>query len=164
MVHFHKKTIKGYEYWYLRETKRIDGKSKVIWQKYLGTIEKIKETFEKAEKIHEVKIESFEYGKIAALLAINEELDFVETVNQNVTKKKIEGLTVGEYMLLIILGRSHGPLSKKATAEWFDESFLKYMWKIPHDLNSQNFLNNMDFINEQSMRQIEESIASKRKK
>jgi len=161
MVHFHKKEIKGNEYWYLRETKWIDGKSKVIWQKYLGTIDKIKEVFEHEEKIPSVKVSSFEFGKTAALLRISEELEFCQCVNQNVTKKEIEGLSVGEYMLLIILGRTNGPLSKQATAEWFNESFLKFQWKFPHKLNSQNILNNMDFLEEQTMRKIEENIAAK---
>jgi len=161
MVHFHKKEIKGNEYWYLRETKWIDGKSKVIWQKYLGTIDKIKEVFEHQEKVPSVKVSSFEFGKTAALLRISEELEFCQCVNQNVTKKEIEGLSVGEYMLLIILGRTNGPLSKQATAEWFNESFLNFQWKFPHKLNSQNFLNNMDFLTEQTMRKIEEKIAVK---
>lgn len=161
MVHFHKKKIKGNEYWYLRETKWIDGKSKVIWQKYLGTIEKIKEVFEHNEKVPSVKVSSFEFGKTATVLRISEELEFCQCVNQNVTKKEIEGLSVGEYMLLIILGRTNGPLSKQATAEWFNESFLKFQWKLPHKLNSQNFLNNMDFLTEQTMRKIEENIAAK---
>jgi len=161
MVHFHKKEIKGNDYWYLRETKWIDGKSKVIWQKYLGTIEKIKEVFEHEEKVPSVKVSSFEFGKTAALLRISEELEFCQCVNQNVTKKEIEGLSVGEYMLFIILGRTNGPLSKQATAEWFNESFLKFQWKFPHKLNSQNFLNNMDFLTEQTMRKIEENIAAK---
>jgi transposase len=161
MVHFHKKEIKGNDYWYLRETKWIDGKSKVIWQKYLGTIDKIKEVFEHQEKVPSVKVSSFEFGKTAALLRISEDLEFCRCVNQNVTKKEIEGLSVGEYMLLIILGRTNGPLSKQATAEWFNESFLKFQWKFPHKLNSQNFLNNMDFLTEQTMRKIEENIAAK---
>ncbi len=161
MVHFHKKEIKGNDYWYLRETKWIDGKSKVIWQKYLGTIEKIKEVFEHEEKVPSVKVSSFEFGKTAALLRISEKLEFCQCVNRNVTKKEIEGLSVGEYMLLIILGRTNGPLSKKATAEWFNESFLKFQWKFPHKLNSQNFLNNMDFLTEKTMRKIEEDIAAK---
>ena len=161
MVHFHKKEIKGNDYWYLRETKWIDGKSKVIWQKYLGTIDKIKEVFEHEEKVPSLKVSSFEFGKTAAVLRISEELEFCQCVNQNVTKKEIEGLSVGEYMLLILLGRTNGPLSKQATAEWFNESFLKFQWKFPHKLNSQNFLNNMDFLTEQTIRKIEENIAAK---
>jgi len=161
MVHLHKKKIKGNDYWYLRETKWIDGSSKVIWQKYLGRIEKIKEAFEHQENIPSVKVSSFEFGKTAAILSISKELEFCQCVNQNVDKKEIEGLSVGEYMLLIILGRTNGPLSKQATAEWFNESFLKFQWKFPHKLNSQNFLNNMDFLTEETIRKIEENIAAK---
>lgn len=161
MVHLHRKKIKGHEYWYLREIRWIGGKSKVIWQKYLGTVEKINEVFERNEKFTSVKISSFEYGKTTALIKISEELEFCDCVNQNVTKKDIEGLTVGEYMLLIILGRTNGPLSKQATAEWFKESFLKFLWKFPHELNCQNLLNNMDFLTEEAMRKIEEKLAEK---
>lgn len=161
MVHLHKKTLKGHNYWYLRETQWINGKSTVIWQKYLGSAEKIKEVFENIEKTPSVKVSSFEYGKTAAIMKICKELEFCECVNQNVTKKDIEGLTVGEYMLLIILGRTNGSLSKKATAEWFNESFLKFLWKFPHKLNSQNILSNMDFLKEETMRKIEEKLAEK---
>ncbi len=161
MVHLHKKIIKGHAYWYLREIQRENGKPRVIWQKYLGTVEKIKEVFEKAEKTTTVKVSSFEYGKTATIMKVYKELEFCECVNQNVTKKEIEGLTVGEYMLLIILGRTNGPLSKKATAEWFNESFLKFLWKFPHKLNSKNILCNMDFLNEETMRKIEEKLAEK---
>lgn len=160
MVHLHKKKIKGHTYYYIRETRWIDGTSKVIWQKYLGNVEKILKVFNQYGQAPSVRVSSFEYGKTAAFLKINDELGFVESVNRNTSKKKIEGLSVGEYMLLIILGRSNGPLSKEATVRWFDESFLNYLWKFPHKLNSQNFLNNMDFITEKSMRQIEEDMSA----
>jgi transposase len=122
-------------------------------------VEKIKEVFESSEKNTSVKVSSFEYGKTAAIMKICKELEFCECINQNVTKKEIEGLTVGEYMLLIILGRTNGPLSKKATAEWFNESFLKFLWKFPYQFNSQNILRNMDFLTEETMRKIEEKLA-----
>jgi len=160
MVHLHKKKIKGHTYYYIRETRWVDGTSKVIWQKYLGSAEKILKAFEHSGQAPSAKVSSFGYGKIAAFLKTNEELGFVESVNRNISKKKIEGLSVGEYMLLIIIGRSNGPLSKKATARWFSEAFLKYLWRFPHKLNSQNFLNNMDFVTEESMRRIEEDIAA----
>jgi len=41
MASITKKKIKGNIYYYVRESKRIDGKPKIVWQKYLGTIENI---------------------------------------------------------------------------------------------------------------------------
>jgi len=41
MASITKKKLKGNIYYYVRESKRIDGKPKIVWQKYLGTIENI---------------------------------------------------------------------------------------------------------------------------
>ena len=36
-----KKTIRGRPYYYARESKRVDGKPKIVWQKYLGRADDI---------------------------------------------------------------------------------------------------------------------------
>jgi hypothetical protein len=41
MASLTKKKISGHIYYYARESKRIDGKPKIVWQKYLGKIEDI---------------------------------------------------------------------------------------------------------------------------
>lgn len=160
MVHLHKK-IKGkgkHSYWYLRQTKWVDGKSKVVWQKYLGTAEKIKQMYQRQQALDHLKLHSFEYGGTAALLDANEDLNFVELVNKHVNKKKGK-LTTGEYLLLIILGRADGPWSKAKTAKWFGDSLLSLIWSFPHQLNSQNFLHHMTHLDEDAMRMIEEGLA-----
>ena len=53
-------------------------------------------------------------------MKIAEDLDFVEIVNKHTSKKKIEGLTVGEYMLLVIISRADKPISKNGIADWFE--------------------------------------------
>ena len=108
MVSLKKKKIKGHTYWYAVEMARVDGKPKQIWQKYLGTAEKIVELKEKAAELPHIKLKSFQYGKTAALLSISDELNFIEIVNKHTNKKQIEGLTVGQYLLLNIIGRCDG--------------------------------------------------------
>jgi len=49
MVSLKKKMIKGHTYWYAVEMARVDGKPKQVWQKYLGTAEKIVELKEKSD-------------------------------------------------------------------------------------------------------------------
>ena len=158
MVSLIKKVISGRRYYYAVESRRVEGKPRIVWQKYLGTAEKIVSLVEGAEK--RVKLKSFSFGKNAALLSVAEELGFVEIVNEVVSKKKVEGLTVGEYLLLIILGRCNGPLSKHRTAEWFKDSFLSFTMKFSHKLNSQNLLNNMEYLDEIAIRTIEEKRSS----
>lgn len=56
----------------------------------------------------------------AALPAISDELNFVEAVNKHTNKKKTFGLTVGEYLLLNIIGRCDGAISENAMQKWFE--------------------------------------------
>ena len=56
----------------------------------------------------------------AALLAISDELNFVEAVNKHTNNKKTFGLTVGEYLLLNIIGRCDGAISENAMQKRFE--------------------------------------------
>ena len=76
---------------------RINGKPKQVWQMYLGTAEKIIEMMKGSEDKPYARFKSFQYGKIAAMLQISEELKFIEIVNKHTDKKLMAGLTVGEY-------------------------------------------------------------------
>jgi len=158
MVSLKKKTIKGHTYWYAVEMARVDGKPKQIWQKYLGTAEKLVELKEKAAELPHIKLSSFQYGKTAALLSISEELNFIEIVNKHTNKKQIEGLTVGEYLLLNIIGRCDGALSENAMQKWFDKSSLSILWKFPHKLTCQNFLNHYKYIDHETSKKIENDL------
>jgi len=145
--------------YYLVRKKRIDGKVKRVWHKYLGTPETIENFYRDCEVHTSLKLKSFEYGRTAALMKIAEELNFVGIVNKHTGKKKMQGLTVGEYMLLIILGRADKPISKNRTAEWFEESFLSMIWSFPHKLNTKNFTNHMEYLTKDKvMQKIEDDI------
>src|SRR4051794_21854093 len=41
MASLFKKTIRGKTYYYARECRRVDGKPKIVWQKYLGRADNI---------------------------------------------------------------------------------------------------------------------------
>jgi len=137
---------------------RVGGKPKQVWQKYLGTAEKIVELKEKAAELPHIKLKSFQYGKTAALLSISDELNFIETVNNHTNKKQIEGLTVGEYLLLNIIGRCDGALSENAMQKWFDKSSLSILWKFPHKLTCQNFLNHYKYLDHETSKKIEDDL------
>lgn len=153
-----KKKVKGLTYYQLVKKARIDGKVKLIWSKYIGSAENIEKVYDQVENKTSIQIKSFEYGRTAALMKIAEELNFIELINRHTTKKKMDGLSVGEYLLLLILGRANGPVSKNKTSEWFKDSFLDIIWSFPHKLNTNNFTNHMDYITDEAMNKIEEDI------
>jgi transposase len=136
----------------------VNGKVKRTWQKYIGTAEKILELKEMSEALPYIKVKSFQYGKTAALLSIANDLDFVNIVNKHTDKKEIEGLTVGEYLLLNIIGRCDGALSENAMQRWFENSSLSILWRFPHKLTCQNFLNHYQYIDQETSRRIEDDL------
>lgn len=143
MVSLKKKRINGGIYWYAVKSARINGKPRHGWQVYLGSAEKIMKIVKESGNMPHAKLKSFEYGKIAALLDINQDLGFVDIVDKYARKKRIHGLTAGEYMLLIIMGRCDKPTSKNGMAKWFTNSCMGLLWKFSHKLSCQNFLNHM---------------------
>ncbi|MCK4459000.1 MAG: hypothetical protein KAU52_04670 [Methanosarcinales archaeon] len=154
-----RKIVKGYTYYQLVRKARIDGKVKRVWSKHLGTAAAIERVYDERDNlITNLKIKSFEYGRTAALMNISEELNFVDIVNNHINNKEVDGLTVGEYLRLIILGRACGPLSKNKTADWFYNSFLNIILSVPHELNTNNFVNQMDYLTDVVMEKIQDDI------
>jgi len=94
MVFLRKKLVNGKLYWYIVESARVDGKVKTIFQVYLGSAEKILEMKRQCEALPYDKLRSFDYGKLAALLHVSEELGFIDIVNKHTDKKLINGLSV----------------------------------------------------------------------
>ena len=160
MVFLEKKIKKGHTYWYATERKLVNGVVRRTWQEYLGTAEKIQECVRGSKDLPHIRLKSFQYGKTAALLAVSDELNFVETVNKHTDKKKIEGLTVGEYLLLNIIGRCDGALSENAMQKWFKKSTLSILWKFPHKLSCQNFLNHYNYVDPETSRKIEDDLCA----
>ena len=160
MVFLEKKKKKGHIYWYATERKMVNGVVKRTWQEYLGTAEKIQECVRRSKNLPHIRLKSFQYGKTAALLAVSDELNFVETVNKHTNKKTIEGLTVGEYLLLNIIGRCDGALSENALQKWFKKSTLSTLWKFPHQLSCQNFLNHYKYVDKETSRKIEDDLCA----
>ena len=158
MVFLEKKKLKGHTYWYASERGLVDGKIKRTWQKYLGTTETIIECIRKSKELPNIKLKSFQYGKTAALLSISDELNFIEIVNKHTNKKQIEGLTVGQYLLLNIIGRCDGALSENSIQKWFDKSSLSLLWKFPHKLTCQNFLNHYKYIDPETSKKIVDDL------
>ncbi len=91
------KKVKKYSYYYYVEKERRNGKPVDSVHIYLGTADEILNKINKRnESKSNITLKTFEYGKIAALLAIDEELGFREIVNNVVTKRNEHGLSVGD--------------------------------------------------------------------
>jgi len=160
MVFLEKKKKKGHLYWYATERKMVNGMVRRTWQEYLGTAEKIQEYVKRSKGLPHIKLKSFQYGKTAALLAVSDELNFVEIVNKHTNKKKTFGLTVGKYLLLNIIGRCDGALSENSMQKWFKKSTLNNSMRFPRKLSCQNFLNHYKYVDRETGRKIEDDLCA----
>ena len=154
-----RKKVRGYTYYYYVEKARVDGKPVDAVHVYLGSAEEIlRRATGVGPESKTLSLKSFEYGKVASLLAVDEELGFRQVVNDIVPKRDERGLTVGDYMLIAVFGRWCGPLSKAATARHFSESFLGFAVRLPHKVNAENIISHMERLDEEAIRAVETEL------
>jgi len=163
MVGLTRRRIKGQLYWYAVKSARINGKPRIIWQKYLGTAEKITNCIIRAREEGDIKVQTMPLGTVAALASINNDLGFIDIIDRNTDKKPTEGLTVGQYLLLQLIGRAEGNLSRNAIADWYPTSVAKLFLATPHKMNAKNLLRHLDYLTDDNIHAIEDELALKLK-
>ena len=161
MVSLVKKTIRGHPYYYARECQRIDGKPKIVWQKYLGKAEDIVTAVTAAPGAGEPGTAVItEFGAVAALYDLAERLGLVAHIDGHAPKRGA-GPTVGTYLLVAILNRCVAPCSKAGIAEWFQDTALRRLIGIEaRQLTSQRFWDNMDRVSSEALVAIERDVVS----
>jgi len=155
-MHFKFKTISGHKYLYVIKNERINGKVVQTIQKYIGTADKL---YNLMMEPKETRIASYSFGKPAALFKAAEDVGLIEAMDKHIDRKSIKGLTPAQYLLLIIIGRSEHILSRNVLDEYFKKSSLQFFWNPFYKLSSQNFLNYMEKLDEETIHKIEVDVS-----
>ena len=160
MVSIVKKTIRGKPYYYARQCKRVDGKPKIVWQKYLGRPDDILAAMSGDANPKPTAALVREFGAVAALLGLAQRLRLVEHIDRHVPKRG-SGPSVGTYLLVATLNRCVAPCSKASIAKWFDNTVLNRLLDIEaRQLSSQRFWDNMDRVSRQAIQAIERDLVA----
>jgi transposase len=168
MVFLFEKNVKSngrtYTYLYLGHGKRVNGKSKRIWEVNICRKDQIEENLHVIKRKLSRKLpkpKEFAFGLVYALYSISKELDLIETINR-CTSKREQGFSVGEYITLLGINRAVALNSKSQVQKWFDKTALsRYFPDIPESLTTQNILNQMGYLDQENIRQVEEIICKK---
>jgi transposase len=155
-----KKRVKGRTYYYVAESKRVDGKPRMVKQWYLGSVEKLIALAEgNVDKEEPRQIDCVEEGAVATLVGIAKELGIRDAVNDQRPKRK-QGMTVGDYVLLAALNRAIAATSKSKVKEWVDQTALHLYLDLDKDmLTSQNFWDHFNKLSEKDVEKIGDSVA-----
>lgn len=153
-----KKIKKGKPYWYAVECRRVNGKPRIVWQKYLGRPEEILRATRQATAPPAREVGLRQFGMVAAMLQVAEELDFVRIVDRHVSKRR-QGASIGQYMLLAGINRACDPCSKLQIGQWYEETILPRLWKLPAgSFTSQRFWDAMGAVSEKAIAAIERDL------
>jgi transposase len=159
-----KRKNKTYTYIYLGQNKRINGKPIRIWEVKLCRKDQIEEGLHDLKRRlsqKPPKPQQYEFGLVYTLFSISKEIGLIEIINQN-TSKREQGFSVGEYITLLAINRAVALNSKSNVRKWFDKTALsRHFPDISESLTTQNILNNMDYLEQQIIRSVEEVICKK---
>jgi transposase len=162
MAFLRKKKSRGKTYYYVAESKRVNGKPRVVNEVYVGPIERIRELALGATLEKQIsKLQVLEWGSLAAVEAIEREIGLVDIVNNIVPKRK-QGISVGEYIYLAVMNRCIAPKSKRVLSEWFKKRALFEFRSVDLSLlSSQRFWDHFSVIDQQAIDQIGRTVAEK---
>ena len=91
MASLQKRNNKGHDYWYVVESKRVNGKPRPIVIQYLGTIENILRHFREGPDDSKAQYKSYEHGAVAALFKIAQKTDLLRIMAECLPSQTRDG-------------------------------------------------------------------------
>jgi len=131
------KVTNGHKYWYIVESRRVNGKPRPVVLEYLGKPEDL------LKRLHEgigenLSVKSCSHGTVAALLDVANKVDVVNVINSHIQSQRDywpdkplrHGLTAGITLLLAAIGRVCMPTSKRGWWTWAKETSCEYLLRV----------------------------------
>lgn len=110
-------------YYYLVESARVDGKPRIVSQRYLGPAREILARLEGKEGPEAVRSRHLGFGDLAACLSVLKRMRVAEITDEVLgSRRKDAGASVGTLLLLMVANRVVAPCSKLAFSEWWDKT------------------------------------------
>ena len=159
------KLSRGHKYWYIVESRRVNGKSRPVVLAYLGKAEDLLRRLQ--EKGGDWRIKSYSHGAVAALLDLAQKLQVPALINRYVhssrpymaRKPKRNNLTVGMTLLLGAVGRACMPTSKRGWWTWAKTTSCEYLLRCALGrIDSQHFWDLMDALPAEAIPAIETEL------
>lgn len=159
------KTSHGHKYWYIVESRRVNGKPRPVVLAYLGKAEDLLRRL--AGLNADARIKSYSHGAVAALLRVAGEVEAPSIINRYVRSSREPGaekpvrhhLTVGATLVLGAIGRVCMPTSKRGWWEWAKTTSCEYLLRAAlSGVDSQHFWDLMDAVPVEAIEHIEHEL------
>jgi len=165
--------VKGRTYYRLVTCRRVNGKPTPVTLAYLGSADDL---LKRVQDTDEARVRSWSHGAVAALWGLARELRLAELIDRHLTEsgrrrrrphaapgrlppQTNDGLTVGQSLTLVAIGRACHATSKRAFAQWAKTTTLGQLANVdPDRLTSQHFWDQMDQLPVESIEGIERDL------
>ena len=162
MASLYKKVISGRPYWYLREMGWVDGKPKMVSERYVGTAADIEALLDaREEQMLPERARHLDFGAVAAAWGLLADLG-VAAIIDGETGARPPGLPLspGTYLALAALNRVVDPCSKRGFADWWRTTAADRFTKIGASaLDHRRFWDAMHAVPLEALPRIEEKLA-----
>jgi transposase len=162
MASLYKKVIHGRPYWYLREMGWVDGKPKMVSERYVGTAAEVEALLDAREQaMLPERTRHLEFGPVAAVWGLLDDLQVAALIDAAVGPGPSGlPLSVGTYLGLAALNRVVDPRSKRGFAEWWRTTAADRFTKIGVSaLDHRRFWDAMHALPVEALAGIEEKLA-----
>ena len=168
MATIQSKKTRGYKYWYIVESRRVNGKPRPIVLAYLG---KANDLLRRLQGLTSgLRLKSYSHGAVAALLDVAGQLDVCSIINQHINSPRSyrpekpirNNLTAGISFLLAAIGRVCMPTSKRGWWNWAKKTSCEYLLRCSlSKIDSQHFWDLMDALPVKAIEKIENQLLKK---
>jgi len=158
----YKKVIGGRPYWYLREMGWVDGKPKMVSERYLGTAAEVEALLDARERaMVPERTRHLDFGAVAAAWGLLADLGVAGIIDEACGGRP-PGLPLspGTYLMLAALNRVVDPCSERGFADWWRTTAADRFAKIPAPaLDHRRFWDAMHAVPLDALPRIEEKLA-----
>ena len=162
MASLYKKIISGKPYWYLREMGWVDGKPKMVSERYVGTAADIEALLDAREgQMLPERTRHLDFGAVAAAWGLLADLGVAAVIDEQAGARP-PGLPLspGTYLALAALNRVVDPCSKRGFADWWRTTAADRFTKIPVSaLDHRRFWDAFRAVPLEALPRIEEKLA-----
>jgi len=158
----YKKVISGKPYWYLREMGWVDGRPKLVCERYLGTAADIEALLDAREAaVMPERTRHLAFGAVATAWGVLDDLGVAAIIDEAAGARRADaGASAGTFLVLAALNRLVAPCSKLAFADWWKTTAADRFTKIPASvLDHRRFWDAMHAVTLEQLEQASRAIA-----
>lgn len=160
MASLQRKIIHGRPYYYLVESRRINGRPRPVVVQYLGSADSLLQRFRQPQA-EPTRARLSPFGGVAALYDLAQQLHLAELIDHYAPKRH-QGPSVGQYLLVAAINRCLAPTSKLRMPAWLRSTPLpRWLGCTPQQFTSPRFWDNLELLGEKEIAALSEALAQR---